>query len=80
LVSVVAASYLLEVSTRRMEKLVETLSITRLLKAVGFEVPSLEREVARDSRGIRRGYGTATPWPKSARISGMIPDPSMRGR
>jgi putative transposase len=38
LVSVVATSYLLGISTRRMEKLVETLGITRLSKSQAVEM------------------------------------------
>src|SRR5690349_7086298 len=47
LVSVVATSYLLGVSTRRMEKLVETLGITRLSKSqVSVMARELDEQVA----------------------------------
>lgn len=47
LVSVVAASYLLEVSTRRVDKLVETFGITRLSKSQVLEMArSLDEQVA----------------------------------
>jgi putative transposase len=47
LVSVVATSYLLGVSTRRMEKLVETLGITRLSKSqVSVMAKDLDAQVA----------------------------------
>lgn len=47
LVSVVAASYLLEVSTRRVDKLVETFGITRLSKSQVLEMArSLDGQVA----------------------------------
>ena len=47
LVSVVATSYLLEVSTRRVDKLVETLGITRLSKSQVLEMAcSLDAQVA----------------------------------
>jgi putative transposase len=47
LVSVVATSYLLEVSTRRVEKLVETLGVTQLSKSQVSEMArSLDEQVA----------------------------------
>jgi putative transposase len=65
LVTVVATSYLLGVSTRRMEKLVETLGITRLSK-------SQVSEMAKTSmcRSRRSGPGRWTPglipsWPRT---------------
>jgi transposase-like protein len=46
LISVVATSYLLGVSTRRMEKLVETLGITKLSQSLGVgEAKDLDEQV-----------------------------------
>jgi hypothetical protein len=61
LVTVVATSYLLGVSTRRMEKLVETLDITRLSKSqVSSPAPLMAHQVAEDS-GLLASCGCAGP-------------------
>jgi putative transposase len=49
-VSVVATSYLLRVSTRRMEKLVETLGITRLSKS---QVSEMAKELDAQVQAFR---------------------------
>ena len=64
LVSVVATSYLLGVSTRRMEKLVETLGITRLSKSqVSIMAKDLDAPELEDGGSRRSGPGRWTPAP-----------------
>jgi putative transposase len=66
LTSVVATSYLLGVSTRRVEKLVETLRVTRLSKSQVSEMArSLDEQVA-----ARSATGRWTPGP--TRSSGSM--------
>ena len=67
LVSVVATCYLLGVSTRRMEKLVETLGITRLSKVAG----------QRDGQGPRRP-GRGVPHPTVGRRARTRSSPPTR--
>ena len=60
LVSVVATSYLLGMSTRRMEKLVETLGITRLSKS---QVSIMAKDLERRSRRSGPARWTLAPTP-----------------
>ena len=62
LVSVVATSYLLGVSTRRMEKLVEQLGITRLSKS---QVSEMAKDLDGQSRPSALGRWTPAPTPSS---------------
>jgi hypothetical protein len=63
LVTVVATSYLLGVSTRRMEKLVETLGITRLSKSQVSEMANdLDAQVARDCLSTMSSPTHSTNW------------------
>ena len=62
LVSVVATSYLLGVSTRRMEKLVEQLGITRLSKS---QVSEMRRISTGRSKRSAPGRWTPGPTPSS---------------
>ena len=59
LVSVVASSYLLGVSTRRMERLVEQLGITRLSKS---QVNVMARELVEQVGDFRSGPLDAGPY------------------
>ena len=60
LVTVVATSYLLGVSTRRMEKLVETLGITRLSKS---QVSEMARDLDAQVEAFRTRPLDAGPYP-----------------
>jgi putative transposase len=64
LVTVVATSYLLGVSTRRMEKLVETLGITRLSKS---QVSEMARDLDGQAVAFRTRPLDAGPMPSSPR-------------
>ena len=68
LVSVVATSYLLGVSTRRMEKLVEQLGITRLSKA---QVSQMARISTAKWRRSAAGRWTPTRTPSSRPSAGV---------
>ena len=73
LVTVVATSYLLGVSTRRMEKLVETLGITRLSKPAGPASTSFERQ-ANTSKPTRPSM--ASSWSISSAPSAGAASPA----
>ena len=64
LVTVVATSYLLGVSTRRMEKLVETLGITRLSKS---QVSEMARDLDAEVEAFRTRPLDAGPYTRLAR-------------
>jgi len=57
LISVVATCYLLGVSTRRVEKLVQTLGIAKMSKSQVSELAKSERSDAGQPRGAPRGLG-----------------------
>jgi len=63
--TVVATCYLLGVSTRRMEKLVETLGITRLSK---YQVSVMARELDEQVESFRTrplDAGPTPSWPRT---------------
>ena len=64
LVTVVATSYLLGVSTRRMEKLVESLGITRLSKS---QVSEMARDLDAEVEAFRTRPLDAGPYTRLAR-------------
>ncbi len=74
LTSVVATCYLLGVSTRRMEKLVESLGITRLSKS---QVSIMARDpglltLGQSFPAVGTGHRNHEPWPGDARIRHAI--------
>jgi hypothetical protein len=83
LISVVATSYLLGVSTRRMERLVETLGIASLSKSQVSRMATELDETAAAFRSLRTlegarvsSHGVNRNWEVRARASGAASHPS----